>query len=131
MLKSHGKVGMGKAGVVTSYIQAHTYCFIFQIHVYECVVTFSLQYNNGWRYIDRSIIFLRNPASLLLRQITRESLCFNLAKIIMLNQYTISSVSHSWPRFYFSPLITMNGMSGWLLLTSIQQFFSYIMARAS
>ena len=44
--------------------------FIFQI--YEWVVYFSLQYINGWRYLNRSIIFLQVTASLLLRQITRE-----------------------------------------------------------
>jgi hypothetical protein len=37
--------------------------FIFQI--YEWVVYCSLQYINGWRYINRSIIFLQDTASLL------------------------------------------------------------------
>jgi hypothetical protein len=67
--------------------------FIFQI--YEWVVYFSLKYINGWRYLNRSIIFLQVTASLLLRQITRESLCFNLTKNLMQNRYTTSSVSHS------------------------------------
>ena len=122
--------GLGVLLLIYRHIQTFLY-FQILVHVYERVVTFSLQYINGWRYIDRSIIFLQDPASLLLRQITRESLCFNLTKNLMQNRYTISSVSHNWPRFYFSPLITMSGMSEWLLLTSIQQFFSSIMGRTS
>ena len=79
-------------GGVTSYIQAHQDLTLVSVdfQIYECVVNCSLQCINGWIYIDRSIIFLQDTASLLQRQITRESLCFNITKNIMQNWYTIS-----------------------------------------